>query len=178
MDEALYLIEKIKKKDKKAFRKFYDLFYEKVFFYIYHVIKNKDSAEDILIETFFEVWKSAAKFKKRATPISWVLGIARNISLKYLKKKEEEINDVHIKFDEDIERSLKQQELKQILEKAFLHLSLEHREILNLVFYQELSYLEIAKILDIPVNTVKTRVFYAKKNLKEILYKMGVKDVL
>ena len=57
-------------------------------------------------------------------------------------------------------------------------LSHEHREILHLAFYEELSYQEISTLLDIPVNTVKTRVFYAKQQLKRVLERQGMNETL
>lgn len=65
---------------------------------------------------------------------------------------------------------------KDFIQNVLAKLSPIHREVLNLVFYQGLSYSEIAELLDVPVNTVKTRVFYAKQRLKEILQQMGVSE--
>jgi RNA polymerase sigma-70 factor (ECF subfamily) len=68
------------------------------------------------------------------------------------------------------------QQVASITQRALTALSPEHQEILRLVFYEELPYEEIAALLSIPTNTVKTRVFYAKQHLKQQLERLGQKE--
>jgi RNA polymerase sigma-70 factor (ECF subfamily) len=74
------------------------------------------------------------------------------------------------------ERSVTRGSLRDVMKLALQELTPEHREVMELTFYQELSYQEIAEIMECPVNTVKTRMFYAKKRLQEILEQKGIKE--
>ena len=65
---------------------------------------------------------------------------------------------------------------REVIAKGLLQISAKHREVLDMVFYQGFNYEEIAAIVKVPVNTIKTRVFYAKKALQDALHKMGVKQ--
>ena len=129
-----------------------------------------------MVDTYAEVWKSASKFRGDSRLSTWIIGIARHLALKEFGKKKLSTNSLEdyahaipattTTIDTFIKRDL--------LVKAMDKLSNDHREILDLVFFHEMSYKEISKILGIPVNTVKTRVFYAKENLKNILERMGI----
>ncbi len=167
--------------DETAFRKLFEKYNKKVFLYLYRLIGDRDYAEDILVETFTVVWKSAKKFRGDSKASTWLLGIARNLAMNHLKKirYEEDIDDYKNKIKSNGIINEELWEKRDILKKALMRLSAKHREVLDLVFYQELSYPEISEILDVPVNTVKTRVFYAKGELKKILHEMGVeRDVI
>lgn len=167
------LVKRIAFNDKEAFRILYNAINKRVYFYILGMIKDEATAQDILADTFVEIWKSASRFEGRSKAITWILGIARNLTLKFLcKNKNFENIDDHYelkngKSEEFIDRFANLELLKTALE----NLSCKHREILQLVFFEELSYEEISKMLSIPINTVKTRVFHAKKALKCLLSK-------
>jgi RNA polymerase sigma-70 factor (ECF subfamily) len=174
------LMEKVARKNEDAFRELYDRTQKRVYFYLYRLLREKEAAEDVLVETFSEVWRSAPKFMGRSKPTTWILGIARNLAMNYLKKMrhEDDIDNYQNRLvaeDAGVDECVR----RDFIQRAFLSLSAKHREMLDLVFFQDLSYPEIAEILGIPVNTVKTRVFYAKGELKKILAEMGVeRDVI
>lgn len=174
------LIRMIADGDEDAFRELYDRIWKRVYFYLFRILKEKEAAEDVMVETFSEVWKSASRFKGRSRSTTWILGIARNLAMNYLKKERhtEDIGEYQNRLPVE-SLSVEDCDRRDIIRRAFLALSTKHREILDLVFYQELTYPEIAEMLNIPLNTVKTRVFYAKGELKKILNEMGVeRDVI
>ena len=106
-----------------------------------------------------------------------MFGIARNLALNALKKirHHSSLDDFqHLAANGGLANG--GTERKDMIAKALLKLSPKHREVLDLVFYQGFIYTEIADILGTSVNTVKTRIFYAKKALSEILDQMGVKQ--
>lgn len=180
MDNEEILIKKIAKQDEEAFRIFYENTSYKVFRYIYGFVNNKEKAEDLMVETYIQVWRSAKNFKGMSKVMTWIFGIARNIALSELKKHD------YYTFDDNENLSNKltvtpnqfqltaQGEIDEIMKIALNRLSIKHREILDLIFIHEMSYEDISEILCIPINTVKTRIFYAKEKLKEILNNMGV----
>ncbi len=167
------LIGRIALNDREAFAQLYNALNRRVYFYILGIVKDESAAQDILADTFTEVWKSASRFEGRSKALTWIIGIARNLSLKFFNKARrfEDIDDhpelSNGKADEFTDRFADTEYLKAGLER----LSWKHREVLHLAFFEGFSYDEISRILSIPVNTVKTRVFHAKKALRWILTK-------
>jgi len=171
------LLNGVAEKDESDFGKLYEATQRKVFHYLLRVTNSRELAEDLLIETYTEVWKSAKKFQGRSKVITWIIGIARNLAMNQIRKNRME--DTRLEGDpaypsDQFLHSARAEKL-QILEEALNRLSLKHREILDLVFLQEMAYEDIAQIMRLPVNTVKTRVFYAKEKLRAIMTGMGVK---
>jgi len=172
---CLELLRGTSERDEKAFRQLYDLTHKRVYFYLCRLIQDKHFAEDILVETYTEVWKGARKFKGKSQVTTWIMGISRNLAMNELRKakKHDDINDFPNLSDETIPNA-EGFDRQRILQEAMIKLSMKHREILDLVFFHEMTYHEVSKALEIPINTVKTRVFYAKEALKEILSQIGV----
>ncbi len=171
----------VSKEDESAFRQVYEATHKKTFQYLFRFTNSREMAEDLMIDTYTEVWKSAKKFGGRSKVSTWIIGIARNLAMSHFRKNigedelDEDISCAPTQFaaKADCERS-------DVLGKALDLLSPKHREVLDLVFLQEMSYEEISEVIGIPVNTVKTRVFYAKDKLREVFDSMGIKrdDVL
>ncbi len=176
-DELLPLLNACADKDEAAFRRLYDETQKRIFFFAHRIIGDHEMAEDVVAETYMAVWKSAGAFKGRSKVLTWMFGIARNLSMNALKKKryDTSIDDCHhLSTDGGMDSST--QDRREVIAKALLKVSAKHREVLDLVFYQGFTYKEIAEIVDVPENTIKTRVFYAKKALHETLCAMGVKQ--
>ena len=171
MAELEALIDRIALNDREAFAQLYNVTNRRVYFYILGLVKDETVAQDILADTFVEVWKGASRFERRSKALTWIIGIARNLTLKFFKKRKrfENIDDHYELRDgnseEFTERFAEIEDLKAGLEK----LSWKHREILHLAFFEGFTYEEISKMLSIPVNTVKTRIFHARKVLRQLL---------
>jgi len=169
-------LEKVSRGDEEAFRELYDQTHKKVYFYLYRLVHGKQTAEDILVETFTEVWKCAKKFKGRSRVTTWMMGIARNLAMNELGKfrKHEDIEDCP-DLSNGVIPDAEPMDRQRLIKEAMSRLSIKHQEILDLVFFHEMTYREVSQMLDIPVSTVKTRVFYAKETLRNVLSRMGVK---
>jgi len=136
-------------------------------------------AEEVVQETMIAVWKSAKDYKEQSQVSSWILGIAHNKALDRARARQREPELLREKLDwrasaratpEQIaQRNSQIERVRSALEK----LSPEHREVIMLAFYNELSYSEIAQIVGCPEGTVKSRVYYAKEQLKRILSEGG-----
>ncbi len=171
------LLKKISEGDEDAFKELYESTYRRVYLYLYRILQDRQTAEDILVETYTVVWKDAKRFRGASSPTSWIIGIARNLAMNELRRRQEheEIDEKVVGTTDGVITRIEDHYRKKVLREAISKLSVKHREILHLVFYEELTYQEIADLLNMPVNTVKTRVFYAKETLKKVLTEMGVR---
>jgi RNA polymerase sigma-70 factor (ECF subfamily) len=169
------LLERIAAGDEGAFRELYNLCSKSVYAYIFRMLKDKTMAEDVQIEVFAQVWKGAGTFKGRSQVKTWIFGIARNLTLNELRKRKNHLNlDDFPQLADHKQPEVETSDQGRLIKQAMAKISPKHREILDLVFFHELRYEEIATILKISVNTVKTRVFYAKEALKQKMTLMGV----
>ncbi len=172
------LLAQVAAGDASAFRQLYDSTSGKVARYVQKVAGNHSLVDDVVVQTYTVAWQKSASFQGNGRVTTWLIGIARNILFREVRK-----GKTHVPFEEEYSgadtESQFQVEIRstQLAVKAALEgLKVKHREILELVFYQEFSYTEVAALIGIPVNTVKTRVFHAKQALKEILEKENITD--
>lgn len=174
--EEKQLMEQVASGDSTAFRRLYDYSYGRVARYVQKVVHDNGMADDILVQTYTVAWQRSAAFKGDGKITTWLIGIARNIMFRELRKVYK-----YVPFEEEYgaadNRSQFQVEVHSTnaaLKAALQTLNVKHREILELVFYQEFSYAEAAELAGIPVNTVKTRVFHAKQALRDVLEKQNI----
>ena len=174
-DREAGLLAEVARGDREAFRELYDLTARSVYFFLYRMVQEEALAEDLQVEVFAQVWKGADRFQGRSKVKTWILGIARNLAMNALRKRRYhlDIDDCHGLADETLPDP-DAADRKRCLGRAMTELSDKHREVLDLVFYQQMNYNEIGELLSVSVNTVKTRVFYAKDALKKALERMGV----
>ncbi len=164
MDDA-ELIFRISRGDEEAFKKFYEKFAPRVFRYALTLVRDRHLAEEVVQETMVTAWKSAKKFQGRSQVSTWVFGIARNHARSLLRRTPEIVEE-----PEELEvQGAGPVEQGERVRKALEKLPALEREVVVLAFYQGLSYREIAEILGIPEGTVKSRMFHARKHLRELL---------
>lgn len=145
-----------------------------LFYYIHRLIEDQQQAWEVLQETWIKVLHGIGKLREpRKLPV-WLYSIARKTALSHLRKKYSEQKLLEeggrIQVDEncDSDRSLENAEQ---VHYGLGKISLPHRDILTLFFLRDLSLEEIAEVLGIPVGTVKSRLYYAKLALKDVLEK-------
>jgi RNA polymerase sigma-70 factor (ECF subfamily) len=127
------------------------------------------------VEVFTAVWKGAGSFKGESKATTWMIGIARNLAFKELRhKKLHESIETHPDITDDKNPNGNDLSMRQLIKKALSLLSYKHQEVLDLVFFYGMTYPEISQILEVPVNTIKTRVYHAKSAMKKIMEDMGV----
>jgi RNA polymerase sigma-70 factor, ECF subfamily len=135
---------------------------------------NETLAEDLLSDIFLDVWRQADRFEGRSSVSTWLMSIARFKALSARRRRTEdelteEIEATLLETTNDPEAALLEKNRSKLLREALTRLSPEHREIIDLVYYHEKSISECAEILDIPAATVKTRMFYARKKLADLV---------
>ena len=173
------LIGRIAGGDRLAMQVLFARHHVKVYRFALRLVRNKSAAEDLISEVFFDVWRQAGKFEGRSAVSTWLLSIARFKALSALRKRgEAELDDETASAIEDQsddpEVTLAKKDKGAALRQCLSGLSAEHREIIDLVYYHEKSVAEVASIVGIPEATVKTRMFYARKKLSELLKERGI----
>jgi RNA polymerase sigma-70 factor, ECF subfamily len=173
------LIGRIAKGDRLAMQVLFARHHVRVYRFVLRLVGNATTAEDLISEVFLDVWRQADRFEGRSAVSTWLLAIARFKALSALRKKpEEELDEETAEAIEDTsddpEVALEKKDKSAVLRRCLEKLSPEHREIIDLVYYHEKSVEEVAEIVGIPENTVKTRMFYARKKLAELLQAAGV----
>jgi RNA polymerase sigma-70 factor, ECF subfamily len=173
------LIGRIAKGDRLAMQVLFARHHVRVYRFVLRLVGNPTTAEDLISDVFLDVWRQADKFEGRSAVSTWMLAIARFKALSALRKRpDEELDEETAETIEDAsdnpEVALEKKDKSAVLRQCLEKLSLEHREIVDLVYYHEKSVEEVAEIVGIPENTVKTRLFYTRKKLAELLQAAGV----
>ena len=159
-----------------AFEVLYHRYEKRVFRYLLTMVTDAILAEEILVEVMLAVWKGLTTFQGQSKVSTWIFGIAHHKAVDGLRKVTsqqrrsipiENIVESPDPHDGPLEETNKNQ-LAELTNQAMMNLSSDHREILHMTFFEGQSYPEISEILDIPVNTVKTRVYYAKQQMKKL----------
>jgi RNA polymerase sigma-70 factor (ECF subfamily) len=168
------LIGRIADGERLAMQVLFARHHVRVFRFVLRLVRNEAAAEDLVSDVFLDVWRQAGKFEGRSAASTWILSIARFKALSALRRKgEQELDEATAEtiVDEadDPQATMEKKDKSEILRKTIASLSAEHREIIDLVYYHEKSVEEVAKIVGIPEATVKTRMFYARKRLGELL---------
>ena len=122
------------------------------------------------------VWQKAGRFRGRSKLSTWILGIAYRITLKRLRgrsrraRAEAELpHQAEPRNVEEPEARLSRRQSQELIRQALLRLSPKHRAVIVLTFFEGLSYREISEVVGCPHNTVKTRMFHARRNLRRVL---------
>jgi RNA polymerase sigma-70 factor (ECF subfamily) len=184
------LIRAVAQRDRRAFEALYYRHAPRIGRYLMRLLRQPAEVEEALNDVMLVIWQSAARFDPALSRLTtWLFGIAHNKALKVLARlraRSVEVSAEPLAAEDsdadpdantpvgavdvqDPERTLLSRELGDSLVRALDQLSPEHRSVIQLAFGEDCSYQEIAAIIGSPVNTVKTRVFHARKRLAAIL---------
>lgn len=166
--EDLALLEGIAAGDREALTELYTRYHARLFKFVYRLTRSHTAAEELVNDIMLATWRSAGNFRGASKPSTWIFGIAYRQALKRMSRKRLSIAsylDVD-RLPDDATRSFEQEDWVQ---RGIESLPPAQRLAVELVFYLGLSYEEIATVTDCPVNTVKTRMFHARRKLREEL---------
>jgi RNA polymerase sigma-70 factor, ECF subfamily len=173
------LIAKIAQGDRLAMEALFARYRVRVYRFVLRMVRNEATAEDLNSDVFLDVWRQAGTFEGRSAVSTWIFSIARFKALTVLQRRPEEELDEEkagaiVDQADDPEVALAKKDKAAVLRQCLVKLSAEHREIVTLVYYQHKSVEDVAGIIGIPEATVKTRMFYARKKLSELLNEQGI----
>jgi RNA polymerase sigma-70 factor (ECF subfamily) len=165
--------------DQQAFEELYRRHSGPIYNYLLRLLHEPAVAEDLLQEVFVATWQGAHRFEGRAQVKTWLLGIAHNQAVSWLRRNRnvltlDDIDDLPLTDPPDAKTM--DVYLAAQLSQAIDGLSPKHRAVVELAFAHNLSYAEIAEIVGCPVGTVKSRMSYALKCLNGSLKRMDLDD--
>lgn len=170
------LVQDCLKGNQKAFEALVDRYQKPVFNLAYRFTSGREDAEDITQSVFVKAFEKLNSFDPKFRFFSWLYKIAVNESINFLNRQKR-----FDTFNEDVhsgefgrEEPVRDHEMTASIDTALLDLKTDHRIVVILNHFQDLSYREIGQILDIHENTVKSRLFSARKKLKGLLMKRGI----
>ncbi|MFZ2451060.1 MAG: sigma-70 family RNA polymerase sigma factor [Methylovulum miyakonense] len=194
-DQGILLMRRIAAQDRKAFEVLYFEYSPRIGRFLMKLLKSRELADEAVNDVMLAVWQNAGRYDPGQGKLStWLFGIAHNKGLKLLERqrryqREETIDGLSASYplngheasgadaypmgSDNPERTVMGWEMGDHLLWAMELLSVEHRAVIELAINERCSYQEIALITDCPVNTVKTRMFHARKKLAELLAKKG-----
>jgi RNA polymerase sigma-70 factor, ECF subfamily len=176
------LLQSIADGNRTAMHTLYARHNVRVYRFILRIVRDTTIAEDLVSQVFLDVWRTARQFEGRSQVSTWLLSIARFKALTALRQRrfedldQDEVREIADNSDTP-ETSLERATTCAILRACVAKLSPAHREIINLVYYHEMSVEEVGQIIGIPQSTVKTRMFYARKQLADLLRGCGVDTI-
>lgn len=173
------LVRRIASGDRLAMQVLFSRHQTRVFRFVLRLVRDESVAEDMISEVFLDVWRQAERFESRSSVPTWLLAIARNKAWSALRKRrdaelDEGVAEAIEDESDDPEVIVQKQDKAAAIRDCLARLSPEHREVVDLVYYQERSLEDVAEIVGIPENTVKTRLFHARKKLAELLAAAGI----
>jgi len=173
------LIERIAQGDQLAMRTLFGRHRVALYRWLLRLVRDEALAEDLLSDVFLDVWRQAGRFQARSSVSTWLLAIARFKALSARRVRKDAELDETIEAtvadpSDNPEIMLQKKNRDALVREALNSLSLDHKEIIDLVYYHEKSVDECAQILGVPSGTVKTRMFYARKALAELLKSQGI----
>ncbi len=175
-------IDRAKTNDQKAFNFLLDLFWDDVYGFQLKRIENENDAEDITIQTFSKAFDKIDTFNPDYKFKTWLITISKNIHIDFIRRRKKNLNEDLTHEDEQKvleildtapspeDKIITEQNLAKLL-RDVKKLKPRYQKVINLRFFQELSYKEISKELNEPINNVKVKLLRAKKLLAEIIQK-------
>src|SRR5437660_9161545 len=168
------LIQSIAAGDRLAMRTLFARHRVSVYRWLLRLVVDEALAEDLLSEVFLDVWRHAASFEARSSLSTWLLAIARYKALSARRRRTDaELDEATVSTvpdtADDPEVTLQKKNRAEALRQSLPRLSPEHREVIDLAYYHGKSVKEIAEIVSISEATVKTRMFYARRKLAELV---------
>lgn len=168
------LIRRVGGGDQGAFEMLYKRYYPYLFRFIYRITHRLLLVEDIINEVMFVVWQKARTVEAKSRASTWIVGIAYKKALKSLYGSRDASGDVSLHeleqaLPDDGKTMTEQLELENLAVTALSALTPDQRAVMELAYYQGMHYGEIAAVIGCPENTVKTRMFHARKRLRALL---------
>jgi RNA polymerase sigma factor (sigma-70 family) len=171
--DDMHLMSRVALGDRNAFESLYRLYHRRVARFLSNLLRKPELVEEVVNDTLLAVWRRPEGYSGKSKLSTWIFAIAYRKALRARSRFDEplEQSDTEPRASDEAgpEQQLRRGQTHAALLGAMDSLSADHRAVVHLTYFQELGYNEIAQIMDCPVDTVKTRMFYARRYLKSAL---------
>ena len=171
--EEQELIERVRGRELAAFERLYRLYQPRLTRFLSNVVQRPQVLEEVVDDTMMVVWDTAGNFRGASKLSTWIVSIAYRKALKARTRwpdpVEEDPRDMRVSEEPAPDDQIQHDRLHDALVAAMDSLSADHRAVVDLTYFHSMGYREIADIMDCPVDTVKTRMFHARRRLREAL---------
>jgi RNA polymerase sigma factor (sigma-70 family) len=172
-DRDQALMSRILARDIDAFEELYRVYRPRLTRFLSKLVHRPQIVEEVMNDTLMVVWDRAHSFNGASQLSTWIFGIAYRKAMKAVRRQDDPIEDpgadVRISLEPTPEEAFGKQRAHTLLLIAISELSSDHRAVVEFTYFHEMGYREIAEIMNCPVDTVKTRMFHARRNLKRRL---------
>lgn len=166
--KELALLDRVRRADRGAFSELYRRYHPRLYGYLRRLLGNPAAVEEVFDDVMLVVWKDARKYRGDSAVSSWIFGIAYRKAMTAMRTEQ--------RYQAPLDRNADASAIAGGSEKhvewiraALMQLSPDHRQVVELTYFGGFSYQEIADIAQCPLNTVKTRMFHARRRLKVLL---------
>ena len=173
IDREAFLVSRILARDRRAFNELYESYRPRLSHFVMRLVKRPSLVEEVVNDTMLVVWDGLDRFKGESRLSTWVFAIAYRKGMKALTRNDDPVeDDTHetvASSELGPEQNAAYAQRHVALRRAMDQLSADHRAVMDLTYFHEMGYREISAIMNCPVDTVKTRMFHARRNLKTLL---------
>ena len=166
--EERALLDAVRGRDRRAFAELYRRYHPRLFGYLRRLLANPAIVEEVVDDVMFVVWTDAGRFERRSPVSTWIFGIAYRKAMDALRREGRYQAPLDRGADVAAVAAGPHREYEAV-HAGLAALSPDHRQVVELTYFCGFSYREIAEIADCPVNTVKTRMYHARRRLKLLL---------
>jgi len=167
------LLARVSAGDLQAFERLYRMYQPRLARFLISMLQRQQLVEEVLDDTMMVVWQTAGSFRGSSKPSTWIFAIAYRKALKaklrWPDPVEDDEYDTRISDEPGPDDQLHHQRLHNALREAMETLTAEHRAVVDLTYFHGMGYREIAEIVECPVDTVKTRMFHARRRLRQAM---------
>lgn len=171
--EELLLLRQVAACDRDAFADLFRIYHGRLFKFVFRLTGSYSIAEEMVNDVMLVVWEKSGTFRGQSKVSTWVFGIAYRLAMKRLSRRRTRLLRFPGFSERELETVAESNETRIEVDDWIQHgvnsLPVAQQLTVVLVFYLGLSYEEVARVTDAPVNTVKTRMFHARKKLKHVL---------
>lgn len=167
------MIARIVAGELRAFEELYRLYHPRLTRFLINMLHRPYLVEEVLNDTMLVVWTRPERYNGASKVSTWIFAIAYRKGLKALRRHDEpmEDKDAEIRASADLgpEQQVGRRQVQDVLMTAIGELSTDHRAVVDLTYFHDVGYREIAETMDCPVDTVKTRMYHARRHLRKKL---------
>jgi len=167
-EEEQSLLDRVATGDKNALTQLYLLYHARIFKFVFRLTRSYTTADEIVNDTMLVVWDKARSFRGESKVSTWIFGIAYKQTMRRVTRKQLQTSPLTDLDDSGHDHDTTM-EIEDWVRQGLHSLPAAQRLTIVLVFYLGLTYEETAKVTECPVNTVKTRMFHARRKLKDYL---------